>query len=56
MKPTAAASAAVLTAGMAIPAAISGVMAEVLYTVRLQLRLAYDLHLVYGVPLDANDP
>ena len=52
----AAASAAVLTAGMAIPAAISGVMAEVLYTVRLQLRLAYDLHLVYGVPLDANDP
>jgi len=52
----AAASAAVLTAGLAIPAAISGVMAEVLYTVRLQLRLAYDLHLVYGVPLDANDP
>ena len=52
----AAASAAVLTAGMAIPAGISGVMAEVLYTVRLQLRLAYDLHLVYGVHLDANDP
>lgn len=52
----AAASAAVLTAGMGIPAAITGVMAEVLYTVRLQLRLAYDLHLVYGIPLDANDP
>jgi hypothetical protein len=34
---------------------MTGVMAEVLYTVRLQLRLAYDLHLVYGMPLDAND-
>lgn len=27
-----------------------------LYTVRLQLRLAYDLHLGYGIPLDANAP
>lgn len=52
----AAASAAVLSAGVALPAAITGVMAEVLYTVRLQLRLAYDLHLLYGMPLDANDP
>jgi hypothetical protein len=42
----AAASAAVLTAAVGLPAAITGVMAEVLYTVRLQLRLAYDLHLV----------
>lgn len=50
------ASAAVLTAGAGIPAAIAGVMAEVLYTVRLQLRLAYDLHLLYGMPLDADDP
>ena len=51
----AATSAAVLSAGVALPAAITGMMAEVLYTVRLQLRLAYDLHLVYGMPLDAND-
>ena len=50
------ASAAVLTAGAGIPAAIVGVMAEVLYTVRLQLRLAYDLHLLYGMPLEAGDP
>ncbi|WP_411877262.1 hypothetical protein [Vulcanococcus limneticus] len=50
------ASAAVLTAGVGLPTAIAGVMAEVLYTVRLQLRLAYDLHLVYGIPLNAGDP
>jgi tellurite resistance protein/uncharacterized protein (DUF697 family) len=50
------ASAGVLSGGVAMPAAITGVMAEVFYTVRLQLRLAYDLHLLYGVPLDANDP
>ena len=50
------ASAGILSGGIAMPAAITGVMAEVFYTVRLQLRLAYDLHLLYGVPLDANDP
>jgi tellurite resistance protein len=31
-------------------------VAEVLYTVRLQLRLVCDLHLLYGIPLDASDP
>lgn len=50
------ASAAVVTAGMGLPAAITAVMAEVLYTVRLQLRLAFDLHLVYDIPLAADDP
>lgn len=50
------ASAAVLTAGVVLPAAITAVMAEVFYTVRLQMRLAFDLHLVYDIPLDANDP
>ncbi|MBE9155163.1 TerB family tellurite resistance protein [Cyanobium sp. LEGE 06113] len=52
----ASASAAVLTGGMTLPAAITAVMVEVLFTVRLQLRLAYDLHLLYGIPLDASDP
>ncbi len=52
----ASASAAVLAAGVGIPVAITGVIAEVLYTVRLQLRLTYDLHLLYGIPIDANDP
>lgn len=45
------ASAAVLTTGAGLPAAITAVMAEVLFTVRLQMRLAYDLHLVQGTPL-----
>ena len=52
----AAASGAVLTAGAGIPVAITAVMAEVLYTIRLQLRLVYDLHLLYGIPLDSSDP
>jgi hypothetical protein len=52
----AAASGAVLTAGAGIPVALTAVMAEVLFTVRLQLRLVYDLHLIYGIPLDASDP
>ena len=39
-----------------MPAAITAVMAEVFYTVRLQLRLAFDLHLVYDIPLAADDP
>ena len=50
------ASAAVLTAGVGLPAAITAVMAEVFYTVRLQLRLAYDLHLLYDISLSADDP
>lgn len=52
----AAASGAVLTAGAGIPVAVTAVMAEVLFTIRLQLRLVYDLHLIYGIPLDASDP
>ena len=52
----AAASGAVLTAGAAVPMAVTAIMAEVLYTIRLQLRLVYDLHLLYGIPLDAADP
>jgi uncharacterized tellurite resistance protein B-like protein len=52
----AAASTSILSAGLALPAALVAVMGEVLYTVRLQLRLVHDLHLVYGVPLDPADP
>jgi tellurite resistance protein len=51
-----AASGAALTAGAGIPVAVTAVMAEVLFTIRLQLRLVYDLHLLYGIPLDASDP
>jgi len=52
----AAASGAVFTAGAGITAAGLAVMGEVLYTIRLQLRLVYDLHLLYGIPLDTSDP
>ena len=52
----ASASAAVLTAGVSVPVAVSAVMTEVLFTVRLQLRLVSDLYLLYGIPLDASDP
>ena len=52
----AAASGAVLTAGAGIPVAVAAVMGEVLFTIRLQLRLVYDIHLLYGIPLDAGDP
>ena len=48
--------AAVLTAGAGIPVAVTAVMGEVLFTIRLQLRLVYDIHLLYGIPLDAGDP
>lgn len=52
----AAASGAVLTAGAGVPVAVTAVMGEVMFTIRLQLRLVYDLHLLYGIQLDANDP
>jgi tellurite resistance protein len=51
----AAASGAVLTAGAGIPVAVTAVMGEVLFTIRLQLRLVFDIHLLYGIPLDAGD-
>ena len=50
------ASAAVFTAGVGVPLAVSTIMAEVLFTVRLQLRLVSDLYLLYGIPLNASDP
>ncbi len=52
----AAASSVALTGGASLPAAFTAVMAEVFYTVRLQLRLAFDLHLLHGIPMDADDP
>lgn len=42
--------------GLTIPVVIAAVGAEILYTVRLQIRLIYDLSTVYGDPIDSNDP
>ena len=39
-----------------VPAAIATVMVDVAYITRLQLRLAYDVAVLYRVPLDMSDP
>lgn len=39
-----------------VPAAAATMMVDVAYTTRLQLRLAYDISVLYRVPLDTSDP
>ncbi|MFZ2502750.1 MAG: hypothetical protein WAW88_08785 [Nocardioides sp.] len=39
-----------------VPAAIATVMVDVTYITQLQLRLAYDIAVLYRVPLDVSDP
>ncbi|KZF05994.1 hypothetical protein A2J04_24480 [Rhodococcus sp. EPR-279] len=39
-----------------VPAAIATVMVDVAYITQLQLRLAYDVAVLYRVPLDLDDP
>jgi tellurite resistance protein len=39
-----------------VPAAIATVMVDVAYITQLQLRLAYDISVLYRVPLDTSDP
>ena len=39
-----------------VPAAAASMMVDVVYTTRLQLRLAYDISVLYRVPLDTSDP
>jgi len=39
-----------------VPAAIATIMIDVAYITRLQLRLAYDVAVLYRVPLDLSDP
>jgi hypothetical protein len=39
-----------------VPAALATVMVDVAYITRLQLRLAYDISVLYRVPLDLSDP
>jgi len=42
--------------GFTIPVIIAAIGGEILYTTRLQVRLIYDLSIVYGDPIDLNDP
>jgi hypothetical protein len=39
-----------------VPAAVATMMADVAFITRLQLRLAYDVAVLYRVPLDLSDP
>ena len=39
-----------------VPAATVTVMVDVAFITRLQLRLAYDVAVLYRVPLDPSDP
>jgi hypothetical protein len=39
-----------------VPAAVATMMVDVVYITRLQLRLAYDISVLYRVPLDLNEP
>ncbi|WP_298585302.1 hypothetical protein [uncultured Kocuria sp.] len=39
-----------------VPAAVTTMMVDVVYITRLQLRLAYDVAVLYRVPLDLSDP
>ncbi|MFN3602433.1 MAG: hypothetical protein ACK4UY_13710 [Dietzia sp.] len=41
---------------LTIPAAVTTVMIDVAYITRLQLRLAYDIAVLYRLPLDLEDP
>jgi len=57
---TAAVAATIGTAGaaspLALPAGVTTIMVDVVYLTRLQLHLAYDIAVLYRVPLDLNDP
>lgn len=57
---TGAVAATIGTAGGAspatVPAAVTTLMVDVVYVTQLQLRLAYDIAVLYGVPLDLEDP
>ncbi|OIJ63661.1 hypothetical protein [Streptomyces mangrovisoli] len=39
-----------------VPAAVATMMVDVAFTTRLQLRLAYDVAILYRIPLDLTDP
>lgn len=39
-----------------VPAALTTVMVDIAYVTRLQLHLAYDISVLYRVPLDISDP
>lgn len=51
-----AAAMAAILAPVTVPAAAASVLLDVAYTARLQIHLAYDIAVLYRVPLDLDDP
>lgn len=41
---------------VAVPAGVAAIVAEMLYTTQLQVRLVYDLSVIYGHPIDVDNP
>jgi uncharacterized protein (DUF697 family) len=41
---------------LTVPAALTSVLVDIAYVTRLQLRLAYDISVLYGIPVDPSDP
>lgn len=41
---------------LTVPAAVTSVVVDIAYTSQLQLRLAYDISVLYRVPIDIDDP
>ncbi len=41
---------------VAVPAGLAAIVAEMLYTTQLQVRLVYDLSVIYGHPIDVDNP
>ena len=39
-----------------VPAAVTSMMVDIAYTTQLQLQLAYDVSVLYGLPIDVEDP
>lgn len=39
-----------------VPTGVAAIVAEMLYTTRLQIRLVYDLSIIYGYPINVDDP
>ena len=44
------------TAGLTVPVAVMSFITDVFVTTQIQLRLAYDMAVLYGVPVNLNDP
>lgn len=47
---------AIFVVPLIVPAAVTSALVDISFTAQLQLRLAYDIAVLYGVPIDVSDP